>query len=444
MRDLKIRDQQRGKPRLCDSWNVIVENCIIAEMDFIIEALVEAGYFRARISTLSDFDKVIGGMAWAMQVFSQDIDINIFYRDTLDLGQKIALTERLVMVLLVTKCPHKVEPHQIVGLDHANLLPVIKWLIKRSSEIRREHEAFNRLLALRHYHRVTNTMANRDQWCHVLRIDQLKALSSGSDKSELDKISPQIMSTADSNFIKRLKTDFKDNQLISFVESQPAFVSEVDKNRTTQIDRNEINAEDEYSDDSGGESELNAYDAKPENSIPEPPQDIITVIGTEQVKEIDSCPVSDELEKSPEINAVHNELDTELLATNQKILTLLKKLDSMPSDLEIVQYQKRYIELHQELISKNKDLKKIYALFNSLDSVKHYLTKEMNLLDSIMVNLDLTTNNPGNRFEFLRQFQEIILKIQAVRGEVNDRLALMRTRCDLLNEEYSSLKNQQD
>lgn len=146
-------------------------------------------------------------------------------------------------------------------------------------------------------------------------------------------------------------------------------------------------------------------------------------------------------ERCPQDVALHKELDTELLATNQKILNLLKKLDSMASQLEIGQYQKRYIELHQQLISKNKDLKKLYALFNSLDSVRHYLTKEINLLESIMSNLDLTTNSPTNRYEFLRQFEEIISKIQGVRDDVVTRLGILKNRFNLLNSEYASLSD---
>lgn len=36
----------------------------------IVELLLSAGYFRARISGLSPFDKVIGGLAWAITASS--------------------------------------------------------------------------------------------------------------------------------------------------------------------------------------------------------------------------------------------------------------------------------------------------------------------------------------------------------------------------------------
>lgn len=441
-------------------------------MDSIVEAFVEAGYFRARISSLSDFDKIIGGLAWAMQVFSYDINIDIFYTDNLDLGQKIALTERLVMVILVMNCPHQIEPHQIVGLDYANILPVVRWLIKRSTEVRREHEAFNRLLALRHFHRVTNSSMDRSRWCHIvpvehlIRIDEKSATVAHGLDSTTGNVQPldshnnqkdqaetnKLALEATSLLLDRLSERFKDNQQVSFVKLPSLFrIANRDQGSSEfgKLDEDE----DENSDDSGeGSSAKRGAIGRKELVASESISPLATTMttttttslaneetgGKVQAAEQD---FSDELggRSAQDSLELHKELDTELLATNQKILNLVRKLDSMPSNLEIEQYQRRYIELHQQLISKNKDVKKLYTLFNSLDSTKHYLTKEINLLDSISANLDLTTNSAVNRDQFLKQFQDIIAKIQSVRDDVVVKLNSTRKKCDSLNAEYASL-----
>ena len=41
-----------------------------------------------------------------------------------------ALTEKIVAVLPRMKCPHRLEPHQIQGLDFIHIYPVIQWLVK--------------------------------------------------------------------------------------------------------------------------------------------------------------------------------------------------------------------------------------------------------------------------------------------------------------------------
>ncbi|CAH2304922.1 coiled-coil domain-containing 93, partial [Pelobates cultripes] len=104
----------------------------------ILELLVAAGYFRARIKGLSPFDKVVGGMTWCITTCNFDIDVDLLFQENSTIGQKIALTEKIVSVLPKMKCPHGLEPHQIQGLDFIHIFPVIQWLVKRAIETRQE------------------------------------------------------------------------------------------------------------------------------------------------------------------------------------------------------------------------------------------------------------------------------------------------------------------
>ncbi|NWQ69302.1 CCD93 protein, partial [Neopipo cinnamomea] len=104
----------------------------------ILELLVAAGYFRARIKGLSPFDKVVGGMTWCITTCNFDIDVDLLFQENSTIGQKIALTEKIVSVLPKMKCPHRLEPHQIQGLDFIHIFPVIQWLVKRAIETREE------------------------------------------------------------------------------------------------------------------------------------------------------------------------------------------------------------------------------------------------------------------------------------------------------------------
>ncbi|XP_064420038.1 coiled-coil domain-containing protein 93 isoform X2 [Latimeria chalumnae] len=104
----------------------------------ILELLLAAGYFRARIKGLSPFDKVVGGMTWCITTCNFDIDVDLLFQENSTIGQKIALTEKIVSVLPKMKCPHRLEPHQIQGLDFIHTFPVIQWLVKRAIETREE------------------------------------------------------------------------------------------------------------------------------------------------------------------------------------------------------------------------------------------------------------------------------------------------------------------
>ena len=110
----------------------------------ILEVLLTAGYFRARIGTLSEFDKVVGGLCWCLVSSGEVVDVDILFQENSTIGQKIALSEAIVKVLRKMNCPIPLQPHQIQGgvggSDYPTLLQVIVWLIKKYFERRDEKE----------------------------------------------------------------------------------------------------------------------------------------------------------------------------------------------------------------------------------------------------------------------------------------------------------------
>ncbi|NXK58418.1 CCD93 protein, partial [Sylvietta virens] len=129
------RGQERQAPQEVETREDEEQNIKLTE---ILELLVAAGYFRARIKGLSPFDKVVGGMTWCITTCSFDIDVDLLFQENSTIGQKIALTEKIVSVLPKMKCPHRLEPHQIQGLDFIHIFPVVQWLVKRAIETREE------------------------------------------------------------------------------------------------------------------------------------------------------------------------------------------------------------------------------------------------------------------------------------------------------------------
>lgn len=110
----------------------------------IIEILLTAGYFRARINTLSEFDKVVGGLCWCIISSGEVVDVDILFQENSTIGQKIALSEAVVKTLRKMGCPAPLQPHQIQGgvggSDYPALHLVIVWLVKKYFERRGERE----------------------------------------------------------------------------------------------------------------------------------------------------------------------------------------------------------------------------------------------------------------------------------------------------------------
>ncbi|XP_025932261.1 coiled-coil domain-containing protein 93-like isoform X1 [Apteryx rowi] len=118
------RGQEYQAPQEVETREDEEQNIKLTE---ILELLVAAGYFRARIKGLSPFDKVVGGMTWCITTCNFDIDVDLLFQENSTIGQKIALTEKIVSVLPKMKCPHRLEPHQIQGLDFIHIFPVVQF-----------------------------------------------------------------------------------------------------------------------------------------------------------------------------------------------------------------------------------------------------------------------------------------------------------------------------
>ncbi|ETO37047.1 hypothetical protein RFI_00015, partial [Reticulomyxa filosa] len=108
-------------------------------LQLIIDMLIAAGYFRARIKGLDAFDKVAGGMAWAIRASGVPIEVEVQFKENASIGEKLHLCEQLVQALIEMKCPAAIEPHQIQGLHLGCLpiFPVVQWLVKAVIDYRK-------------------------------------------------------------------------------------------------------------------------------------------------------------------------------------------------------------------------------------------------------------------------------------------------------------------
>eukprot|EP01006_Ploeotia_vitrea_P054030 TRINITY_DN67839_c5_g1_i1.p1 TRINITY_DN67839_c5_g1~~TRINITY_DN67839_c5_g1_i1.p1 ORF type:complete len:586 (-),score=137.89 TRINITY_DN67839_c5_g1_i1:1434-3191(-) len=102
----------------------------------LCELLVAGGYFRARISGLSAFDKIAGGLAWAIQSSREAIDVE-FVEDS-QIKDKIKVSENIEAALRNMKFNGSLQAHQIQGLDYPSLFPVLQWLLQKVIATREE------------------------------------------------------------------------------------------------------------------------------------------------------------------------------------------------------------------------------------------------------------------------------------------------------------------
>ncbi|ERE73166.1 coiled-coil domain-containing protein 93 [Cricetulus griseus] len=128
---------------------------------------------------------------------------------------------------------------------------------------------------------------------------------------------------------------------------------------------------------------------------------------------------------------------------NREIAILHRKIDEVPSRAELIQYQKRFIELYRQISAVHKETKQFFTLYNTLDDRKVYLEKEISLLNSVHENFSQAMASPASRDQFLRQMEQIVEGIKQNRMKMEKKKQENKMRRDQLNDQYLELLEKQ-
>ena len=141
-------NQQNENVRKKKTVNEMLENdpAKIELYNKIVESLITAGYFRARINTLEPFDKILGGMAWILTGCFYDIDIE--FKEDMNMREKIRVSEKVIAGLKAINYPMVLNPVQFQGLDLKPLYECLQWLQKRLLETRDERNALDQKISI--------------------------------------------------------------------------------------------------------------------------------------------------------------------------------------------------------------------------------------------------------------------------------------------------------
>lgn len=464
------------------------------KLQHCLDLLIAAGYFRARVKGISAFDKIVGGMVWCISTLSYSIDVDLLFSENSSIGQKIALTEKIVQVLPHLKCPHSIEPHQIQGFDYIHVFPVIQWLVKRACEVKEEHgddlkkyanhlhtrkcpskssaSSFScRLSDLssqvgaphRQYKRMEGaaidslpldiryTLAEYDH----ARLRQ-ESDSSASDAIESgDREGLQITSSKGRTKLsgRALKTLVEDESMADLfhalkaqdektiesteemrrrVEQMKSEVEDLEKkneeekvevvseleelrekeatidhyqqllDQFTPLEIEELNnLVNEYSTVSRGESQ---FKKECRDELESMEREIEQLRGR-----IDSEDTVEDEESQSAVTAMECQLASLRASTAsslQKLNGLQRRMDDVPSEAEIAQYHRRFIELGNDILSEHRRLRGAFDEHNTMMDVKEYLQKENDLLNTVE---DIVTKSQGDYRDALNEKLAVVL-----------------------------------
>ncbi|XP_046603725.1 coiled-coil domain-containing protein 93 isoform X2 [Neodiprion virginianus] len=514
----------------------------------IIDLLVAAGYFRARIKGLTSFDKVVGGMTWCIESCNFDVDVDLLFQENLTIGQKIALTEKIVAMLPKMNCPHRIEPHQIQGLDCIHIFPIIQWLVKRSMEMREVMGDFVRSYAVSQFDKNytfaedSEMVAKKESMASNLKtvkqVYKPQRYFRRKDPPPEDEVgrvqstlleygSSSVVSLSPSEVIEDTQADdatssakkaqeeegrlsasavgtivgMQAQEIVQAAEHYAALSADIEgssvegsfgalaaleKQKATLEERKlkmEKDKENLSSKVSEATEKLRAIEIKKEevekdfrrmeeleteenksvllrlqklllihDSLKEQEhkfreqcksdlaqlQSLVPDIeGTEPGEA--QCDVSDYEVQKERVN----KLRLQVAKKNRAIASLTRQLDDVPGRSELTQYQRRFLELYNQVSAKHKETKQYYTLYNTLDDTKLYLSKELALLNSIQDNYNKAMASASGKEQFLKQFEAIVSGIKQNKTKVEKRCAEERARRDSLSQQLVTLVEQQ-
>ncbi|XP_045143344.1 coiled-coil domain-containing protein 93 isoform X1 [Echinops telfairi] len=579
----------------------------------ILELLVAAGYFRARIKGLSPFDKVVGGMTWCITTCNFDVDVDLLFQENSTIGQKIALSEKIVSVLPRMKCPHQLEPHQIQGMDFIHIFPVVQWLVKRAIETKEEMGDYIRSYSISQFQKTyslpedddfmkrkakaiktvvdiadvykprrkyrrqrgAEELLDEESRIHATLLEYGRAtdcwmkygfsrqsktekcedkkapLPSGlsvaekaeaQEEDELQAAEEQriqslmtkmtAMATEETRLsassvgqivglcsaeIKQMVSEYAEKQSELSAEDSPEKLggSQLQRRKIISLNKqilqktkhleelqaNHANLQAKYCERKKTLAELQSHSEKLDKEqaalekieaqadpsilqnlralvamnenlksqeqefkahcreeLTRLQQDIETLKAERAPGGEGKTPTSEEPPGDLSSVMTHNDdldrrytMEKEKLykirllqaRRNREIAILHRKTEEVPSRAELLQYQKRFIELYGQISAVHKETKQFFTLYNTLDDKKVYLEKEISLLNSIHENFSQAMASSAARDQFLRQMEQIVEGIKQSKMKMEKKKQENKMRRDQLNDQYLELLEKQ-
>ncbi|TRY75887.1 hypothetical protein TCAL_16847 [Tigriopus californicus] len=109
------------------------------------------------------------------------------------------------------------------------------------------------------------------------------------------------------------------------------------------------------------------------------------------------------------------------VAEKVRMISILERqVDDVPSAYELAQYQKRFLELDNQMADEYSQTQQFYTLFNTLESQRSFMSKEVSMLTSIAEGLPKMGKNAVQRDHFLRQLEALLREVEQSKRGVED------------------------
>jgi len=170
----------------------------------------------------------------------------------------------------------------------------------------------------------------------------------------------------------------------------------------------------------------------------------------ELLKRLEAGDTDDETKRMREIEKLYdrdmeklNKLRTVLARKNQEIARINRLIDEIPTRAELLQYERRFVELYELVSEKLVETRKYFAMYNTLEEKYEFMQQEVKLLNSVVEGFPTAMKSKGGREKLLSQFQKILEGVDKQKEQVEKEYQIEKTGLDALKDKHSALLEKQ-
>eukprot|EP01106_Pelomyxa_sp_JSP_P012653 TRINITY_DN3553_c0_g1_i1.p1 TRINITY_DN3553_c0_g1~~TRINITY_DN3553_c0_g1_i1.p1 ORF type:complete len:338 (-),score=96.63 TRINITY_DN3553_c0_g1_i1:184-1197(-) len=126
---------------------------------------------------------------------------------------------------------------------------------------------------------------------------------------------------------------------------------------------------------------------------------------------------------------------------SREIAMIERKIDEVPSRLELTMYQRQFVELYEQVAVKLIETKRYYCTFNCLVDTHKCYAKEVQILENIQANYMELMKSKATREKFVESMESIVKQVS---GQTEDRVAKLAKEKERNAELTETLKQLSD
>ncbi|XP_048133862.1 coiled-coil domain-containing protein 93 [Rhodamnia argentea] len=133
----------------------------------------------------------------------------------------------------------------------------------------------------------------------------------------------------------------------------------------------------------------------------------------------------------------------ELAARLRMVLSVKRQLEDVPSQSELIQYERRFCELNMNIEEIHRQTRKYYATYNALLEIKELMLKETSLLSSLDSQFQDAISDTAGRLKLIDSMEGILKGIKQKLEKVQDGIQADQRVCNTLREKYAAAASSQ-